>query len=151
MTPKERRQVVEARRAKRQPWHAPPHWVLEGSDVYLVTSTCSQHAPIIGKSPERLTECEAGLLSVLQASGNRVYAWCILPNHYHAVLKSPSIKQLCEQLGRFHGRSSFEWNGEDKARGRQVWFAASIGRSERSAIFGRASTTFITTPCTMDM
>jgi hypothetical protein len=24
-------------------------------------------------------------------------------------------------FGRFHGRSSFKWNGEDQRRGRQVW------------------------------
>jgi len=95
MSPQERRRIVEARRAKHQPWHAPPHWALEGSDAYLISSACYEHAPIIGTSPERLTECEQDLLSILQSSGNEVYAWCILPNHYHAVLKSQSIKQLC--------------------------------------------------------
>jgi putative transposase len=69
-----------------------------------------------------MTECEEGLLSVWQAPGHQVFAWCILPNHYHAVVKSASIKELCEQLGKFHGRSSFQWNGEDDSRGRQVWY-----------------------------
>jgi len=122
MSPLERRRVVEARRAKRQPWHAPPHWTLEGSDIFLVSSSCYEHVPIIGKSPERMIECEEGLLAVWQASPNQVYAWCILPNHYHALVKSQSIKQLCEQLGKFHGRSSFKWNGENDSRGRQVWY-----------------------------
>ena len=122
MTPQERRRVVEGRRAKLQPWHAPPHWSLEGSNLYLVSSTCFEHSPIIGKSPERLTECEAGLLSVCHDSGSRLHAWCILPNHYHAVIETDSIKGLCKELGRFHGRSSFKWNGEGKTRGRQVWY-----------------------------
>jgi putative transposase len=122
MSPETRRSVVEARRVRRQPWHAPPHWALEGSDVYLVSATCYEHTPVIGKSLERMTECEGGLLSVWQDAGSHIYAWCVLPNHYHAVLNSQDIKQLCRELGKFHGRSSFKWNGEDNARGRQVWY-----------------------------
>jgi len=51
-----------------------------------------------------------------------IYAWCILPNHYHVLLASRRIKSLTKELGQFHGRSSFAWNGEDGQRGRQVWF-----------------------------
>jgi putative transposase len=33
-----------------------------------------------------------------------------------------AIKDLRVALGRFHGRSSFEWNGVDGTRGRQCWY-----------------------------
>jgi putative transposase len=31
------------------------------------------------------------------------------------------MKALRKELGSIHGGSSFRWNGEDNARGRQVW------------------------------
>jgi len=50
-----------------------------------------------------------------------IYSWCILPNHYHLLVKTAVMKLLRKELGLFHGRTSFEWNREDDARGRQVW------------------------------
>lgn len=50
-----------------------------------------------------------------------LYAWCILPNHYHALVKTDRIRDLRRALGQFHGRSSFKWNHEDDRRGRKVW------------------------------
>ena len=53
---------------------------------------------------------------------SKVYAWCVCPNHYHVLVNTDRIKQLCKGLGLFHGRSSFRWNGEDESRGRKVWY-----------------------------
>ena len=50
-----------------------------------------------------------------------IFAWCILPNHYHVLLETAQLKLLTKELGLFHGRSSYKWNGEDDQRGRQVW------------------------------
>ena len=50
-----------------------------------------------------------------------MYAWCILPNHYHTVVKTDRIRELRHALGLFHGRSSFQWNEEDDSRRRKVW------------------------------
>ena len=51
-----------------------------------------------------------------------MYGWCILPNHYHALVKTDRIKEFRHALGQFHGRSSFKWNEEDSHRGRKVWY-----------------------------
>ena len=32
------------------------------------------------------------------------------------------LKALLAETGRLHGRTSFQWNGEDQQRGRKVWF-----------------------------
>jgi len=69
-----------------------------------------------------MTECETDMLNACQEYSSKIYAWCVLPDHYHALLRSERIKALCQALGQFHGRSSFNWNGEDGQRGRQVWF-----------------------------
>jgi putative transposase len=133
MTEEERKRVVEYRRRRGAPWHSPPHWDLGISDKYLITAACYEHKSIIGKSPSRLTECEDGILSVCREFGQEIYAWCVLPNHYHILVHAKNLKILTKELGRFHGRSSFQWNGEDERRGRQVWhrcFDRAI-RSER--------------------
>jgi len=121
MTVEERQQVLEVRRARKLPWHSPPHLDFDGTHQYLISSACYEHAYIIGKSSERLTECEEGLLEVCDNFCLSLYAWCILPNHYHAVVKTDRVRELRHALGRFHGGSSFSWNQEDGTRGRKVW------------------------------
>ena len=133
MTDEERQEALKVRRARKLPWHSPPHLNFEGVHQYLISSACYEHAPIIGTSPKRLTECEEGVLEVCNHFCRSIYAWCILPNHYHAVVKTDQIKELRRALGQFHGRSSFIWNSEDNTRGRKVWhncFERSI-KSER--------------------
>ncbi len=121
MTDEERQQALKVRRARKLPWHSPPHLDFEGVHQYLISSACYEHAPIIGRSPERLTECEASVLEVCNNFCRSIYAWCILPNHYHAVVETDLIKELRHALGQFHGRSSFIWNSEDNTRRRKVW------------------------------
>jgi putative transposase len=92
------------------------------SSQYLITASCFEHAQIIGKSLERLTECQGKLLDACKQHATTIYAWCVLPNHYHVLLGTQRIRSLCRALGRFHGSSSFQWNTEDEQRGRKVWF-----------------------------
>jgi putative transposase len=121
MTAEERQQALKVRRARKLPWHSPPHLDFEGAHQYLISSACYEHAHIIGKNSERLTECEEDLLKVFDNFCLSLYAWCILPNHYHAVVKTDKIRELRHALGQFHGRSSCRWNQEDGTRGRKVW------------------------------
>lgn len=69
-----------------------------------------------------MTECEAETLKICNDFCSRIHAWCILPNHYHVLVKTERIAELREEIGHFHGRSSFKWNGEDRNRGRKVWY-----------------------------
>ena len=55
----------------------------------------------------------------------------MLPNHYHALVEAPNILGLLHALGRFHGRTSYAWNGEDGTRGRKVFFRT-VERAIRS-------------------
>ena len=68
-----------------------------------------------------MTECEFGILAACEKHCLDFYAWCVLPNHYHILIRTDAIKELRTELGLFHGRTSFHWNGEDNCRGRQVW------------------------------
>jgi putative transposase len=121
MTPEERTRALELRRARQLPWHSPPHLDLRGIRQYLISGACYEHKPIIGKSLERITDCEDSLLRICRDFCWAVYGWCVLPNHYHLLIRTDKIEQLRHQLGQFHGRSSHQWNGEDNSRGRKVW------------------------------
>ena len=48
-------------------------------------------------------------------------AWVILDNHSHILVKSHAGAELNRFIGRWHGRTSFDLNALDNARGRQVW------------------------------
>ncbi len=121
MTPEDRERVLAMRKSLERPWHSPPHLDFEGERQYLISAACYEHEPVIGKSPERMSEWEKDLLNTCREFSSNIYAWCILPNHYHLLLKTQRIRVLRLQLGRLHGRSSFTWNGEDQRRGRKVW------------------------------
>jgi putative transposase len=92
-----------------------------GGFKIIISAACYDHASVIGKSHERMTACENAILEICEQHSTALYAWCILPNHYHLLIKTDRLKELRKEIGRFHGRSSFNWNGEDQRRGRQVW------------------------------
>jgi putative transposase len=122
MTEEERVRAMEVRRFHHYPKHSPPHWDLAGEHQYLITAACYEHASIIGKHTERMTDCEEKLLETCREHASEIYGWCLLPNHYHVLLRTGRIGDLRKGLGKFHGRSAFTWNGEDGKRGRQVWY-----------------------------
>ncbi|HUR98261.1 MAG TPA: transposase [Pyrinomonadaceae bacterium] len=121
LSDKQRKEVSEYRRTQRFPRHSPPHFDSDLSTAYIITAACYEHKIIPGKSSLRMSVCEGGVLSVCEQFAEEIYAWCILPNHYHVLLRTAQMKKLRQELGLFHGRSSFKWNGEDDSRGRQVW------------------------------
>jgi putative transposase len=64
------------------------------------------------------------LVDLFGAQNSSVHAWVVLPNHYHVLAHVPDVLALLRELGRLHGRSSHDWNGEENRRGRQVWCKA---------------------------
>ena len=64
------------------------------------------------------------LVATCQDNHWPLYAWIVLPNHYHFLVRSGDAKAMIGILGRLHGRTSFQWNGEEGNRGRKVWFNA---------------------------
>jgi putative transposase len=111
MSASERKAALNLRKARHLPWHTPPHLDFEVEKQYLVSASCYEHALIIGKNPERMSECEPDILNLFREFCSRVYAWCVLPNHYHALVKTERIKELRKSIGQLHGRTSFKWNG----------------------------------------
>ena len=142
MSDEERACTVQERKARRVPWHAPPRFEYEGEQIFIITAACYEHKPIIGSSAERMAECEDELLRLCHEQGAQTFAWCILPNHYHLLATTPDLNGLMGVLGKYHGSSSFRWNGEDGTRGRKVWYRA-LERSMRSERHYYASLNYV--------
>ena len=123
MTPEQRKEALAHRQRHGLPWHGPPHYEHE-AEVYLVSAACYEHKPIIGLSRARMAEFEGELLRTARSACQQVFAWIVLPNHYHLVVHAPRVKVFLGRLGQLHGRLSYRWNGEEHCRGRQVWHRA---------------------------
>ncbi len=123
LTPKQRDELMAWRKQQGLPWHRPPHRTSEKTR-YHVTAACFEHAPFIGHSRDRMEIFCGTLLGVFRSRNALIHAWCVMPNHYHALIETTEILAVLADLGRMHGRLSFEWNGEENTRGRQVWCGA---------------------------
>src|SRR5437870_11578664 len=99
MSPEEQARALELRRARHLPWHSPPHLDLQGHRPYLISAACYSHHHIIGKSAERMTDCEESLLELYRNCCLALYAWCLLPNHYHCLIRTHNIDQVRQELG----------------------------------------------------
>ncbi|MFN3192344.1 MAG: transposase [Aureliella sp.] len=124
LTDAQRADVLEQRKQANHPWHSPPHYESDSTTCYLLTAACYEHKHIIGRSTERMLAFEDELVGILNQWSDSVFAWIVLPNHYHALVDSKAVRTLLKQLGQLHGRTSFQWNGEDGKRGRKVWYNA---------------------------
>jgi putative transposase len=121
LSPKEREEIVNYRRARGYPLHAPPH-PFRAAGAYLISAANFEHQPVM-KQPERRTEFEAQLLSALKEIADEIIAWVILPNHYHVLLRIQSLDEVSAALKHLHGTTSRTWNLEDNLTGkRQVWY-----------------------------
>ena len=121
LTPEKQQAILQYRKRLKRPWHRPPHFD-QGNIHYHLTGACFEHQPFIGHSPERMAEFSELLLESLPEPPA---AWCVLPNHYHVLVRCPEIKTIGKILGSLHGSTSFRWNGEENQRGRKIWHSIS--------------------------
>ena len=131
LTPKQREELLAWRKARGHPWHSPPHRPNFGHQRFHVTAACFEHRAYIGYSPERMDAFARDLLAVFAAHASQIFAWCVLPNHYHALVEAADILGLLRGLGKLNGCTSHAWNGEENSRGRKVFFRA-VERAMRS-------------------
>jgi putative transposase len=124
----ERVELLLKRETYAYPKHSPPHFTSSEGNCYHFYAANYQHKRIIGYSDARLQNFTQELLSVCRLKAEELYAWCVLPNHWHLLLKIIELKGFLAEIGRLHGRTSFYWNGEENCRGRKCWFACADRR-----------------------
>jgi len=124
LTPEQQQELLHWRQDHHEPWHSPPHRPLFADLQYHITAACFEHQNHIGKRPERLDTFTAAWLALFNDYTKKIFAWCVLPNHYHILIETSDILDLFRELGKFHGRTSYFWNGEEQTRGRKVFYRA---------------------------
>jgi putative transposase len=121
LTPKQREEMVEHRKALGYPLHAPPH-PYRDKGYYLLTAANYNHAAVM-QSPERRTEFETRLLKAMDEVEAHIAGWAILANHYHILVGVQSLDHISAALKQLHGSTSYEWNRADGLSGkRKVWY-----------------------------
>ncbi len=98
LTEVQKQEALALRQSRRLPWHSPPHLDFDGARQYLISSACYEHRAVIGTTAERMTECETSVIQLCEEFCSQIYAWCILPNHYHVLIKTDCIGEM-RQLG----------------------------------------------------
>lgn len=126
LSEEQRKEVLEYRLRHKRPWRRPPHFD-QGNTHYHLTGACYEHREWIGYSLRRMANFCDDLLDVIQnhLDSQIPAAWCVLPNHYHLLVKTADLKSLVTALSRLHGGTSFRWNREENCRGRRVWHGVS--------------------------
>lgn len=98
----------------------PPH-AYEDDACYFIT------ARTVGRQRLWDTDVKSVLLrGILQTAvkdyGVTLYAWVILPNHYHLLLHTNATIPIYKSIKRLHGDSAVQLNKLDSAPGRKVWY-----------------------------
>jgi putative transposase len=106
---------------KQAPIRRPPHVYLDDT-WYIITASTLHGARYL--ATERHLRLWVDVFRAQVAEfGFPSAAWVVLPNHYHLLLKSRLGRDIGKFIGRLNGRSSYELNGLDGTRGRQVWYS----------------------------
>ena len=120
LSPEERKQLVEERRARGFPLHAPPHPSQEAT-YYLFTAACYEHQAHMPNSARRQQVLDL-IFEQSTLRGIELRAWVILPNHYHFLASVPDFDFVSDLFRRVHGPTARYWNQEETTSGRKVWF-----------------------------
>ena len=120
LTSEERRKLIEERKSRGLPPHSPPH-PRQDAEYYLLTAACYEHVTHL-KDAARRQQLLDLLFEHSILRGVELRAWVVLPNHYHLLAYVPDFEVLGEMFRRVHGPTSRDWNREDDALGRKVWY-----------------------------
>jgi putative transposase len=100
--------------------HAPVHRLHEAG-TYMVTAGTYQKLHHF-RSRARLDYLHRELLRFAAEYEWHLQAWAVFSNHYHFIAYSDTPKNLTDFTRDLHSSTSKAINGEDGARGRQVWY-----------------------------
>lgn len=99
--------------------HHPPHY-FEDDSIYFLTASTVRKQPFL-RQPECKQMLRDNMMILRSLFSMRIDAWVILDNHYHLLVHSPGLGKVSRFIQRLHGKTAYEINKADNARGRQVW------------------------------
>lgn len=143
LTDEQKAELVQYRLSQGYPPHSPPHPVKD-REFYLLTAACYEHQSYMSLECRRQQILKMIFDRFVDEGGNkesaealttniRICGWVILPNHYHLLVQIRDFDVLSELFRKIHGALSRQWNIEDNATGRKIWYrwADRAIRSER--------------------
>ncbi len=98
----------------------PPHIYAQNAD-YFLTASFVRHQCLLDTAAKR-DRLRDVLQAAIQDYHVKLYAWVILADHYHLLLKTGDDAPLYKFIKRLHGKSAIELNKLDNTPGRQVWY-----------------------------
>ena len=101
--------------------HNPPH-LFVANTLYMLTASIYKGAHLMD-SPQRKAEWRDAFYEAAKIYGWQIIAWVVLPNHYHAIARSPkNADNLFKFISSYHKYTARKWNNEDGLSGRKVWW-----------------------------
>jgi len=104
---------------KRREFH-PPH-IYKANTCYFIPASIVHWQRLLSTDAKRILVRDV-LKEAIKQYGIRLYAWVILTNHYHLLLKTSSVAPIYKFIKRLHGDSAIRLNKLDNTPGRQVWY-----------------------------
>jgi putative transposase len=98
----------------------PPHLYLDNTEYFITAATLNRQ-PLF-KSDERKVILRDMLREKVKQYRIRLFAWVILDEHYHLLMRTAEKESLYRFLKSLHGESAIRLNKEDGCQGRQVWY-----------------------------
>ena len=100
--------------------HRPRH-IYADDAIYGITAAVYNKERIINTPPKRIKLIKA-TREILTQFHYHLYAWVILPNHYHLLIKSNIGLDLPVILNKIHAQYALWLNKEDKTKGRKIFY-----------------------------
>ena len=97
----------------------PPH-IYEDNACYFITASVVHHQKLLDTDTKR-TVVRDVLEKAVGEYDIRLYAWVLLADHYHLLLKTGSLP-VYKFIKRLHGESTIRLNKLDGVTGRKVWY-----------------------------
>lgn len=86
LSPEQKAELVQERRARSHPLHSPPHQ-MRHEHLYLVSAACYEHKRLMF-SDQRRKDLLGLVFEIFQNAEIEINAWVILPNHYHLLIEA---------------------------------------------------------------
>ncbi len=113
------------------PHHHPPH-IFKNNAIYFITARTIDKNPHFNTTEKKNIFCLC-LKAGLQKFEVEIFAWVLLSNHYHLLIKIDKKESLSKFINYLHGKSSYELNKLNKIEKHKIWhqYFDRIIRSEK--------------------
>jgi len=97
-----------------------PH-IYKDNTCYFISASIVRRQRLLDTDAKRILVRDV-LKEAIKQYGIRLYAWVILANHYHLLLKTSDVAPIYKFIKRLHGDSAIQLNKLDSTSGRQIWY-----------------------------